>query len=160
MDYNVSEERQTLLQEKFFEFSFDEREPDKEFFDSITNPVELHLIAGNYNWDDGAEVLTWIIDSPLCDKATAAMTFWHSQPSYYTQFDNEEEASWAGDVYTLLRKIIENFELNFYKTTLISYNPQTDPKAEGVEETEPKAKWSIPDYLKQPIIGQMEIELD
>lgn len=159
MDYTVSEERMTLLQENFIEFSFDGREPDKKFFDSITNPVELHLIVANYNWDDGVDVLTWIAESPICDKATAAMIFWHSQPSYYTQFDNAEEADWGGDVYTLLRKIINNFESGFYKTTLIYYDPQADPTAEGVDETYPNPKWLIPDYLKQVIDGQMKIEL-
>ena len=160
MNYNVSEERAILLKEKFLEFSFDERKPDKEFFDSITNPVELHLIAGNYNWDDGAEVLSWIVDSLICDKATAVMIFWHAQPSFFTQFKNKEEAEWEAEVYTLVHKIMENLEKGLYKTNLISYNPQTDQKAENVDETYPNAKWLIPDYLKQPIVSQIEVELD
>ena len=159
MDYSITEERAALLEEKFFEFSFHDREPDRVFFEGIANPVELHLIVGNYNWDDGAEVLTWVVQSPLCEQATAAMVFWHAQPSYYTQFDNEEEASWAAEVYTLLRTILANWEAGRYHTGLVAYDPQADPKAEGIEETYPNAKWHIPDYLKQPVAGRMVVDL-
>jgi hypothetical protein len=87
------------------------------------------LIARNYNWDDGAEVLSWIINNPLCDKATAAMIFWHSQPDCYTCFNNAEEADWDAEVYSLLRNIISNWEHGFYTTELISYDPRKDPVA-------------------------------
>ena len=160
MDYTVSPERAALLAEKFFEFSFDNRQPDRAFFDAITNPAELHLIAGNYNWDDGAKVLTWIVDSPRCDKATAVMLFWHAQPSYYTRFYSQKEAEWDKDVFRLLRRIMKNVASGFYQTALIAYDPQTDPKAEGVDEIDPKAKWSIPDVLKQPLVGPLVVELE
>ncbi|TGD80288.1 DUF4274 domain-containing protein [Hymenobacter wooponensis] len=159
MDYSVSEERAQLLADKLFQFSFEEREPDKEFFDSLTNPVELHLIAGVYNWDDGMEVLLWIIDNPICDKATAAMIFWHAQPSYYTEFATEQEATYDADVYRLLRKIMTNWEVGFYRTNLISYDPRQDVKAEPIDSTYPNPKWSIPDYIKQPQVGQFPVEL-
>ncbi|MGN6211121.1 DUF4274 domain-containing protein [Parafilimonas sp.] len=37
--------------------------------------MEYHYITSIYNWDDGTEVLSWIINSSLCDSATAKMIF-------------------------------------------------------------------------------------
>lgn len=161
MDYTVSEDRINLLQEHFFEFSFEDREPDREVFDSITNPVEYHLIAANYNWDDGPEVLSWIVNSPLCDKGTAMMIFWRAQPDFYTRFLSAEEASYEEGVYTLLRNIIDNWESGFYQTAIISYNPRKDPAAPSdIDYRDLKEKWPIPGYLKQPIEGELEIILE
>jgi hypothetical protein len=159
MDLNVSEERAQWLAEKLYAFSFEQREPDKAFFASLTNPVELYLIAGLYNWDDGTHLLSWIIDSPFCDKATAALIFWHAQPSFYTEFANEQEAAYEAEVYRLLRQIIANWEAGFYQSSLIAYDPRQDVKAEPVDSTYPNPKWSIPEYLKQPQAGPLAVEL-
>ncbi|RZK25820.1 MAG: DUF4274 domain-containing protein, partial [Hymenobacter sp.] len=104
-DYTVSDERLALLHAHFFEFSFEGRVPDRTVFEAITNPVEYHLIAADYNWDDGPEVLRWIVTSSLCTQATAQLIFWRAQPSFYTQFSSAEEATYEAEVYTLLRTL-------------------------------------------------------
>ena len=160
MDYTVSDDRLALLQANFFEFSFEGRQPDRAVFDTIVNPVEYHLIAGNYNWDDGAEVLTWIIESPLCDKGTALMIFWRAQPDFYTQFLSVEEADYEAEVYQLVRAIMSKWEAGFYQTSHIAYDPTADPMAGDIAAHHPKEKWSIPTYLKQPIVGELEVIFD
>ncbi|MBO2011415.1 DUF4274 domain-containing protein [Hymenobacter negativus] len=75
MAHAISQERANFLEANFFQFSFEEREPDRTLFDTITSPTELHYMAHIYNWDDGPEVLGWIIDSPYCDRGTSAMIF-------------------------------------------------------------------------------------
>lgn len=160
MDYTVSEARIALLQAHFFEFSFDGRVPDRAVFETITNPVEYHLIAANYNWDDGSQVLRWIVTSPLCERATAQLIFWRAQPAFYTRFTSAEEADYEAEVYTLLRTIMQQWEAGTYSSTLIAYDPRTDPMAEDITYHDPQEKWAIPSYLKQPIAGELEILLD
>jgi hypothetical protein len=160
MDDTITKERAQLLINNFFEFSFNDREPDRKLFDLITNPLELHFIADRYNWDDGAEVLSWIINSRICDKATAKLIFWRSQPDFYTAFLNEQEADYEADTYLLLRNIIDNFEKGFYKSEGIAYDPRKDPGApSNIDYRNPKEKWTIPEYLKTPNEG-IEIQYD
>lgn len=155
MAYVVSRQRAVFLESNFFEFNFREQEPDRTLFDTITDSAELHYLAHIYNWDDGAEVLTWIIDSNHCDQGTAALVFWRSQPDYYTAFSNETEAEWAADVYTLLRRIVYNWESGFYKQKQIAYDPESDPGApRNLDERNPIEKWAIPAYLKNSTPGK------
>jgi len=160
MDYIVSAERIALLQTHFFEFSFDGRAPDRAFFEAISNPVEYHLIAASYNWDDEPEVLRWTVTSPLCNRATAQLIFWRAQPTFYTQFTSAEEADYEAEVYTLLRTIMQQWEAGTYSSTLIAYDPRTDSMAEGLNYYDPQEKWAIPSYLRQPTVGELQILLD
>jgi hypothetical protein len=54
---------------------------------------------------------------------------------------------------------IVNWEAGFHRTNLISYDPRQDVKAEPVDSTYPNPKWTIPDYLNQPQVGQFAVEL-
>ena len=114
MGHAISPERANFLEENFTGFGFTDGHPDQVLFDTLTDPVELHYLAHIYNWDDGAEALSWIINRPYCDKGTAALIFWRSQPEYFTQFTSESEENWATEVYLLLRNIIRNWESEFY----------------------------------------------
>ncbi len=146
MKYKISPKRAEILDNNFFEFSFNDKTPDKKLFDSITEPAELHYIADKYNWDDGPEVLAWIINNPICDIGTAKLIFWRAQPDDYTSYSSEEESS--DGVYTLLQNIITNFEKGFYKNEKILYDPLGDDGAPDINNENPNPKWKIPDYLK------------
>lgn len=153
MAESLSQERKQLLEDKFFEFSFGNSQPDKIFFDTLDNPLEYHYIADIYNWDDGVEVLSWIINNPLCDTGTAKMIFWRAQPSYYTQFLTKEEADFDREVFELIKTIIEKIQTGFYRRQNIAYNPIKDPAAEETDYEDPEAKWKIPDFMKEPSPG-------
>ncbi|MEM7656415.1 MAG: DUF4274 domain-containing protein [Bacteroidota bacterium] len=155
----IPQHRIALLQDAFFEYSGEEAEdetdvPDRNLFESITDPAELHFIADIYNWDDGTTVLEWIVDSPLCEPATAKMIFWRSQPDYYTTIEKEEEAGWALDVYQLLKKILKHFQEDRYQAGNIGYDPKQDTCApEDLDYRDPAETWTIPDWMKTPIPG-------
>jgi len=154
MKYHITKKRFKFLEDNFFEFSFEGREPDRTIFDGIEKPEELHVIAWFHNWDDGAEVLNWIVNSPVCDSGTAKLIFWRSQPDYYTTFSSEEDAGSNADVYCLLRTIIQNFEDGFYKKHEIAYDPNTDEGAPmDIDYRDPEEKWEIPSWMKVPVQG-------
>lgn len=144
----LTQARAEELNSMFVEFSFHEEEPDREQFDKIDNPLELHFIACFYNWDDGEEVLEWIVNNPLCDQGTAKMIFWRSQPSFYTQFATADEADYESGMFELVRTIMDKLEQGFYRNAEIGYDPSNDPAAEETDVAYPNAKWLIPDQLK------------
>lgn len=146
-------ERKSLLEEKSL------AEPDRAFFDTITDPVEYHYIVSVFNWDAGIEWLSWIANSPICDEGTAKMIFWRSQPSFYTMFLSAEEAKNHSEIFILIRSIIENIENKFYKNQNIFYDPDTDSLAEEVAYQDPDAKWEIPNFMKESSPG-VEIEFE
>ena len=154
MAHGISQKRAAFLEANFFEFSFKEQVPNRELFDSLTSPTELHYLAHIYNWDDGPEVLGWIINSDYCDRGTAAMVFWRSQPDFYTEYNQESEMSLQDGVLPLLQQIMQNWERGFYQRERIAYNRSEDPSAEKLYENNPRRKWRIPAYLLAPTKGK------
>ena len=154
MAYSISQERADFLEENFFEFSFQEREPDRTLFNTITNPTELRYLAHIYNWDDGPEVLSWIINSEYCDRGTASMIFWRSQPDFYTEYNQESEMRLQDGVLPLLQKIMQRWEQGLYQREQIAYDHREDPAAEKDYENNPRRKWQIPMYLIEPTKGK------
>jgi hypothetical protein len=160
MDYLVSQERMELLIKGFSTFDFDEDAmyAQADLFASITNPIELYIIAFYHNWDLGTELLSLIINCDECDKGTAMMIFWAAEPGFYTQFSNEQEAEWASDVYNLLQEIMYNWENGFYQEQIVSYDPRRNQTEQSsINYHHPEEKWQIPDYLKQPIVGKVRV---
>jgi len=135
-----------LIEEKFFEYAQeDEDSLDFEFFKTL-NSKELHFCADIFNWDSGTLVLQWIIDSPKCDKGTAALIFWCGNPDYYIHSTRDTVADYSLDLFDLLQKIIYKFKHNEFKHHKIKFNPQK----EGYQtewETELDI-WKLPKELK------------
>lgn len=154
----LSERQTDFIKGSFFEFSLSGREPDRKSFDRIETPAQLHYLANIYNWDDGTEVLDWIVSSPKCDKGTALLIFWRAEPDYYTKFDNEVEADTDQEIYLLLRKVIAKWQSGFYKKKRFQF----DPIAEGydVDYRCPNEKWVIPDKMKKTTRGSSVYEID
>jgi hypothetical protein len=119
--------RKKLIENNFFEFSFnngndDEIKPDFEIFKSL-NSFEQYYLAEIYNWDDGVVVLEWIIDSPKCDKGTASNIFWSAEPDYYFDFTNETIDEYEKDIFDLLQKILRKFNNDEFKKSKIKFDP-------------------------------------
>jgi hypothetical protein len=149
----ISQERVDFLEANFFQLSLEEREPDRALFDTITDPIELHYLAHIYNWDDGPKVLGWIADSTYCDRGTAAMIFWRSQPDFHQEYTSELEMSLQDGVLPLLQSIIRNWEREFYQQQ-IAYNRHDDPAAGKFYPHNPREKWSVPKHLLKPTKGK------
>lgn len=88
----IPESRKQFLLDNFVEYSFEQDEygndleADKLLFDSIISPEEIFFLAQHCNWDDGATIPQWIINSPLCTKAAALTIFWQSAPYEYMEY--------------------------------------------------------------------------
>jgi hypothetical protein len=152
--YIIGPSKTRFIKDNLFEVSFrgdSEAKPKREHFDKLTTSRELHYLASIYNWDDGTEVLEWVINSPLCDKGTALLIFWRSEPDFYTRFDNEEEAEYERDVYRLVKNIIRNIETNYYKRSRIRFNAKDPPY--DTDYVDKRAKWEIPGFMKRSVFG-------
>ena len=66
--------KEKFITENFIEFSFNNEEenylPNFNLFEKL-NSADQYYLAENYNWDNGVEILKWIIESEKCDKGTA-----------------------------------------------------------------------------------------
>lgn len=148
--------RTTFIKDHFFEFSFNEDgsdeevEPDFEAFQTL-NSAEQYYLADLYNWDDGVQVLDWIVDSPRCDKGTAVMIFWKAEPDFYFDYTEETIGEWEKDVWMLLQKILKKIRSGAFARSRFAFNPakrgyKTDwPSATGI--------WALPDDLKKGTRG-------
>jgi len=136
--YLIPEARKQFLLDNFVEYNFgeddegNEIQPIKHVFDSITDPAEIFFIAEHCNWDDGALIPQWIIDSPLCTKAAALIIFWTSAPDEYMEFKfgdkimrylrpnevDEEQTS----ILNLLQKLVQRFEKNDFCDYQINFD--------------------------------------
>jgi len=157
----IGTKKSKFIKDKFFEVSFRGGGDDKasrDDFDKLTSSKDLHYLASIFNWDDDKDVLEWIINSPLCDKGTALLIFWRSQPDFYTRFDNEDEADYERETFRLVRNIVKNFHDGIYKKARIRFNPKSDEF--DVNYVDSKAKWVIPDEMKKGIIGLPVISIE
>lgn len=155
-DYHtITSKRTEFLEKEFYELSFRDKKLNRNTFDAITNPAELFYIAHNHNWDDGTELLSWIISSPICDEGVAKLIFWRTQPFDYMEFSLNTVEEWAKDVLELILNIIENFNSEFYKNKTIYYNPIEDQGGpSNINEKVLNAKWIIPEALMKPTEGK------
>ena len=53
-----------------------EDEEVEELISGIDDPEVLHILAINYNWDDGYEIPGMILDNACCELSTALMLFY------------------------------------------------------------------------------------
>lgn len=88
----------------------------------IKNPYLLHMIAGNYNWNNGFDVPKSIINNINCDLGTALMIFELSDGYTYLFGDKDEFSSkkWEDFICEIKSKI----ESDWYTNKLIKYTPE------------------------------------
>jgi hypothetical protein len=164
--YLIPEARKQFLLDNFVEYNFgeddegNEIQPSKQVFDSITDPAEIFFIAERCNWDDGALIPQWIIDSPLCTKAAALVIFWTSAPDEYMEYNfgekirgynhgpgeiDEHETS----ILNLLEKLVQRFERNDF----CDYKIKFDFKFWGCKLLVNSPKWSVGQEFFKSIDG-------
>lgn len=149
--------REQFIQDNFFELSFQDRRPDFRKFQSLSS-TEQYYLADIYNWDDGVEILNWIIDSDKCDKGTASLIFWRSEPDFYLERTTETIAEYERDVFDLLQKIVSKFNSDSFKRTRLKFDPGS--KVDVVDWNKKYDGWGIiPKDLRQPTKGIVPISL-
>jgi hypothetical protein len=90
--------------------------------------IELHILARLWNWDCGWEGLKAIVESPVCDPATALLIFWAGRPAYYLDdwmmaADPEEMDVEHRD---LLLDIQERYARGDFGVSRIAFDPATE----------------------------------
>jgi hypothetical protein len=78
----------------------------------MNDSIALHIIADNYNWDDGFEIPKLIIENKNCDLGTALMIFYNADGYSFLNENNEEEPAnlkdWFSFVSYIYRKILDD----------------------------------------------------
>ncbi|MES2545752.1 MAG: DUF4274 domain-containing protein [Bacteroidota bacterium] len=152
--------KEKLIQENFIEFSFSNEDenylPDFKIFEKL-NSTDQYFLAENYNWDDGVEILKWIIESKKCDKGTASLIFWASEPDYYFEKSESEISNYEKETFFLLKRIVEKYNNNEFKNANLKYDP-TD-REKRIDWSKQNSEWDIPEEIKKPIKGFTIISL-
>lgn len=152
--------KEKFIRENFIEFSFDSEDenylPNFKLFEKL-NSTDQYYLAENYNWDDGIEILKWIIESKKCDKGTASLIFWTSEPDYYFEKSESEISDYENDTFLLLKRVVEKFNNKEFKKSNLKYNP-TDREIR-IDWSKQNAEWKIPEEIKKPTKGFSIISL-
>ena len=107
-----------LLTEIKYEKSYDEI---KKLISETTNPVLLHMIAVNYNWDDGFDIPECIIQNKHCDSGTALMIFDYADGySFLLDTDELTDTDWKN----FIKKLKLEIQNGKFKTQKIKYLPE------------------------------------
>ncbi|ESU20184.1 hypothetical protein FEDK69T_30350 [Flavobacterium enshiense DK69] len=146
--------KERFIQETFIEFSFNKSDdylPDFKLFEKL-NSTDQYYLAQYYNWDDGVEILKWIIESKKCDKGTASLIFWTSEPDYYFEKSENEISGYdEKETFLLLKRIVEKFNNNEFKKSNLKYDP-TD-RVTKIDWSKQNSEWKIPEEIRKPIKG-------
>jgi hypothetical protein len=99
------------------------------FFDSVTDPEELHIYADHFNWDGGVGQLRRVIHHPLCDGGTALLIYWRGGPGTKAMFDEHPDRhlmTLTADKFDLLLEIEQMVIGGHWKVQRFAYDPRND----------------------------------
>lgn len=100
------------------------KNPNKKLEQLLVDPTKLFQFVETYNWDNGLDILEEIAKDPRCDKATALLLYWLSQPYAFDQ-DLAVESN-------LLPIIIENnIKNDFYADSENHFDPSSESEKFG-----------------------------
>ncbi|KYC61323.1 MULTISPECIES: DUF4274 domain-containing protein [Heyndrickxia] len=91
---------------------------------NINNSLLLHYFAANYNWNNGFDIPTVILENENCDLGTGLLMFYFADG--YRMLENPDEFSssslkeWKSFLNKIYNKLI-NFEFKYQN---ISFNPE------------------------------------
>jgi hypothetical protein len=160
--YFISPKMQGFIESNFFEWSFEESDnflPSKDDFLKITHPAELHFLAYIYNWDDDAIVLKWILESPLCSRATANLIFWRCLPSYFEQADFCDPTTcqnYCEAGFLLIPLVLSRYKEANFSSSDITFDPSSEKEPVSVKS----GKWEVPAGVYDVINGiDIEVQL-
>ncbi len=112
---------------------------------------DLYRRAQTHNWEEGFRFLRNILEHQNCDKGTALMMYWNSNPEYFTRYESEEDAqSWERANYRFLKLIEEKYPK--IDIEVITYDPHEDEKV-GLYNKEFEPKQKLPDAMYQKTNG-------
>ncbi|KPM30486.1 Hypothetical protein I595_3307 [Croceitalea dokdonensis DOKDO 023] len=157
----VTPSKERLIKENFIEYSFENEDydfkPNFGIFKKL-NSSDQYYLAENFNWDDGIDVLNWIIESPKCDSGTACMIFWKAEPDYYAEYNAETIGESDKEVFDLLQKIISKFKSSGFRKNKLKFNLLENGYSSADFDSE-YSIWELPKELKNGTSGIIPISL-
>ncbi len=153
--------KQTVTKEKISYDVYDKlifKNVFEKYLISIQNePIEIHKVAKNYNWDHGHDTLFWMIRNPNTDKATALSLYWLGQPKEFTEYKSRQEVEEDQlNNYDFLMELEKNYRENFYKSGQISYDPKNDMGTDWTEsENSSNKARPIPEVMYNSLEGSI-----
>jgi hypothetical protein len=114
--------------QRMFRDEWESKDELWQFYDTITDPEELHRYADGFNWDTGVEELHRVIQHPLCDRGTAFLIYWRGGPGYYARYADRSETpnSDRADHFVLLQEIERKIIAGLFPTNRFHYDPKND----------------------------------
>ena len=91
--------------------------------DEIEDAKLLHIIAGNYNWDNGFEIPKSIINNKYCDLGTALMIFYDADGYRVLECQDELKNSNLEEWTHFIKELQKNILSNKYKVNNIKFIP-------------------------------------
>lgn len=128
--------------ERLTEDEWEDRAEFDAFFDSVTDPEELHLFADGYNWDNGRDVLRRVVQHPLCDLGTALLVYWRGGPAYYLRYaDPSGVPAYERDGYDFVQEVESRILSGHYGSARLPFDPRNDA---GTDLTREYRKEALP----------------
>lgn len=118
---------------------------------NFTRAEKIYLKAEFYNWDYGLDFLKNLLLDKDCDKATALLIYWRSDPGFYYQYNFENEIpEWSTEGYQLMKAVEELLLKNNFPER-ISYEPDLDRIPKDINILN-----KIPKKLLLPTVGNSD----
>ena len=134
----------------------------------LQTPETWHKVALTWNWDNGIEVLDWILDQSTCDRGTAIAVYRLGQPDYFAEQYLSLEAMRAEDNFQLadaefLARICERWANGAFGEYRYSPGENWDPEDDSGEGLSAgisgKAPWPVPVLMVAAVIEGEVVDL-
>lgn len=89
----------------------------------ITDSKLLHIIGGNYNWDNGFDIPYSIITNKNCDLGTALMIFYSADGYRILESDAELKTNGLKEWFDFISEVYEMVLNNKFKSNSIKFIP-------------------------------------
>lgn len=91
---------------------------------NIDNPLLLHYFSANYNWNNGFEIPTVILDNETCDLGTGLLMFHYADGYRLLESSDEISSSSLEEWKNFLRKTYNKLLNLDFKSQTISFDPE------------------------------------
>ncbi|MEK3725445.1 MULTISPECIES: DUF4274 domain-containing protein [unclassified Paenibacillus] len=87
------------------------------------NPLDLHILAANYNWNSGFEVPKAILSNENCDFGTGLLMFYRADGYRLLESKDAFSASTSSEWKEFISKLYERILDNDFSNKSISFTP-------------------------------------
>ena len=124
-------------------------------YELLQTSEELHLLASQWNWDDGMTemLLSRIVDDERCDKGTAALIYWNTDGLFAAYSGSDEVPEWARGIFSLCLRIEEKFVKGEFRSCVIGFDPVVHLGSDGVQRCLAETRRNVPSIMVEATPG-------